>query len=712
MTLSYATESHATDPVGQHSDGRAAPAEPVPDADAGRRQTSLGRPRAASDTPGVDRDQLDALSGVVEDLAGQFELRPLLVRILRHAAGLLGCSSGSICIVDEPAGTYRKEVDLGVACRSGREFPLTEGVTGEILRAGGPVTFAEYSDVRGGHIDPDDRVDLHATIGVPIRWAGAVIGACIVFSRDPGRTFEASDVTLLELFAGHAGLAMVNARMHAQAAELARAEATGRERERIVRDVHDSVSRALASVVLHLGNGGADGGGAEGSSTEGSSADGSSAEGSSADGGGADGERATGDEAIGGADIYPSGIGRGEDADAPGPDVSPIESRDRVGLARRAALSALTETRRTVLGVRPALAQAPTIEQAIAPQVDWARSTGLDIRLVVAGPPRSLPVAVVDVLFGVAHQAITSIVAHADARTARVGLVYSATDVVLLIQDDGVGFDSTQLPRPDGSRTGQPRSGPPELADMARGAERLGGTLHIDATPGWGTTIRAAIPYAHEAALPDHRSTVLVVEHRPLVRAGLVALLGQQADLVQVVGEIDSADDVLHAYRLLDPDVVLIDVALPGGAGQVTATLRRHDHAAAVVAIGDSASCGDVRLRETVQAGARAAVMIDADVSAFTRAIGAAARGDALFTDEILQGLYSRSPAAPTIASPLLTPRELQVRDLVSQGLPDKLIAEQLHISVKTVEKHVGSALRKSGARNRTELAGMAGRSS
>ena len=141
-----------------------------------------------------------------------------------------------------------------MACRSGDEFPLTEGVTGEILRAGGPVTFAEYSHVRGGHIDPSDRVDLHATIGVPIRWAGAVIGACIVFSRDPARRFEAADVTLLELFAGHAALAMVNARMHAQAAELARAEATGLERERIVRDVHDSVSRALASVVLHLGN--------------------------------------------------------------------------------------------------------------------------------------------------------------------------------------------------------------------------------------------------------------------------------------------------------------------------------------------------------------------------------------------------------------------------------------------------------------------------
>ena len=192
----------------------------------------------------------------MEDLAGQFELRPLLERILRHAAELLGCASGSICTVDQQAGNYRKEVDLGVSCRSGDEFPLTEGVTGEILRAGGAVTFAEYAQVRGGHIDPLGPGGSARHHRGAIRWAGAVIGACIVFSRDPARRFGRADVTLLELFAGHAGLAMVNARMHARAAELARAEATGLERERVVRDVHDSVARALASVVLHLGNGG------------------------------------------------------------------------------------------------------------------------------------------------------------------------------------------------------------------------------------------------------------------------------------------------------------------------------------------------------------------------------------------------------------------------------------------------------------------------
>jgi DNA-binding NarL/FixJ family response regulator/signal transduction histidine kinase len=496
-----------------------------------------------------------------------------------------------------------------------------------------------------------------------------VIGTCIVFSRDPDRRFDSSDVTLLELFAGHAGLAMVNARMHAQAAELARAEATGLERERVVRDVHDSVARALASVVLHLG----------------------------------------GDHPQRGPDARPA----------------PEPARDRLDLARQAAQTALSETRRTVWGPVPQAAVptsatatgpvAPTIEQSIQAQVAWACSTGLDIRLVVAGRPRALPTEVAEEIFTQARQAIATIVAHADARTARVGLVYGATDVVLLIQDDGVGFDAAELPRPDGSRAdgsrthgsrmGQPV--PPELTETASRAAILGGTVQIDITPGWGTTIRVAIPYHSAVSTAPPRATVLVVEHRPLVRAGLLALLGQNADSVQVIGEIDGGNDALDAYRLLRPNVVLIDVALPDGAVALIGALRRADPKAAVVAVGDASSATDGRLRELVQAGARAAVMIEADAPAFARAIHAAARGEGLFTDEVLHGLYDETAEHTGTLAPTLTPRETQVRDLVSRGLPDKQIAELLHISVKTVEKHVGSALRKAGARNRTELAGM-----
>src|ERR1700729_1823582 len=69
------------------------------------------------------------LIAVAEDLAGEFSLRPLLERILRRCTELLDCHAGSICSVDEAAGTYRKEADIGVACQSGRGFPLAGGET-------------------------------------------------------------------------------------------------------------------------------------------------------------------------------------------------------------------------------------------------------------------------------------------------------------------------------------------------------------------------------------------------------------------------------------------------------------------------------------------------------------------------------------------------------------------------------------------------------
>ncbi len=639
---------------------------------------------------GVARDQLEALAGVVEDLAGQFDLRPLLDRILRHAAELLGCDSGSICTVDQQAGSYRKEVDLGVSCRSGNEFPLTEGVTGEILRAGGPVTFAEYSEVRGGHIDPLDRRDLHGTIGVPIRWAGSVIGTCIVFSRDSARRFGPDDVTLLELFAGHAGLAIVNARMHARAAELARAEATGLERERVVRDVHDSVARALASVVLHLDS--------AGDPTVPTVASDGSAAGPT---GGA------GASALGGA----STVGGGR------PELTAVTDTSHLDLARQAARVALLHTTQPLSGApttRPAARTA--VEDAIQAEVDRARRTGLDIRLVVAGPRRTLPGQLGNELVALGRQAIANIVAHADARTARVGLVYGVAEAVLLVQDDGVGFDLAEVPRPDGSRVGLRGPGLPELAEISERAKALGGTVQIDATPGWGTTIRAAIPFrstdgGSPPAEPTRRPTVLVAEHRPLVRAGLLSLLQEHGDLVQVVGEVTDAGEVVEAVRLLTPDVVLIDVALPSGGPTLTASLtssRTGAPATAVIVIGEQ-TAGDPRVREMLRAGARGVVMIDADAATLCRAVTAAARGDALFTDEVLHGLYD-GPAAEADEQPALTPREREVRALVAQGLPDKRIAELLHISVKTVEKHVGAALRKAGARNRTELATMTGR--
>jgi DNA-binding CsgD family transcriptional regulator len=170
----------------------------------------------ASPQPGR-RDQFTLLAAYAGDLAGEFALEPLLERILRNAVELLGCESGSICTIDETARLYRKEVDLAVGCRSGEVFPLDEGVTGAVVRAGGPVTFDNYSSVPGGHIRQDDTRHTRAVIGVPIRMKSSLIGAFVVFSGDASRVFDETDAELLELFAIHAAVAITNSGLHAAA---------------------------------------------------------------------------------------------------------------------------------------------------------------------------------------------------------------------------------------------------------------------------------------------------------------------------------------------------------------------------------------------------------------------------------------------------------------------------------------------------------------
>src|ERR1700729_1419148 len=198
------------------------------------------------------------LIAVAEDLAGEFSLRPLLERILRRCTELLDCHAGSICSVDEAAGTYRKEADIGVACQSGAVFPLTEGMTGAVVARRSPVWFDRYDDVPGGHVAAESRATIRGVIGVPLEWRGRIIGACIVFSGDGRRAFGPADAELLRLFARHAAIALANARMHEEAEELARSEAVAAERNRMLNELHDTLAQRLVSVRVHVDNAGHD----------------------------------------------------------------------------------------------------------------------------------------------------------------------------------------------------------------------------------------------------------------------------------------------------------------------------------------------------------------------------------------------------------------------------------------------------------------------
>jgi signal transduction histidine kinase/DNA-binding NarL/FixJ family response regulator len=587
--------------------------------------------------------RLRSLASLATDLVGQFALTPLLERILRHTLTLLSCECGSICTVDELAGTYRKEIDIGVGCLSGRTFPLDEGVTGEVVRAGRFVLFDEYSDVRGGHITTEDRARLHGVIGVPIRWDGGIIGTCVVFSTEPGRRFTDEDAALVELFATHAAIAMANARMHALAAEKESEVAIQAERERVVRDVHDTVGRGLATILLHL----------------------DSAE----------------------RDITAQG--------------NPF---DALRSARAAARAALTETHRSVLGLDPALLGGRSFAEAVALELAWVRSTStMDTRLVVAGEPTALSADTARQLYRIVQEALTNVVEHSRARSVRVGLVYGVSHVTVLIEDDGCGFDVRAVMRAAAQRG-------LGLQGLAARTRLLGGTLTLDSTPEWGTRVSAEVPFAASAAstIPGSRWRVLIVHERAVVRAGLVRMLAQVEPDIQVVGEATNAMEALEVYQLVHPHVVLANLDLPRIDGsQLTSYLRAIDRNAAVVLLIDSFA--DERVRAAAQIGAVGFSDNDTEPAALARALVAAARGDVLIPAELLRSFTSSSG---TLSPDALTAREKEVRALVERGLPDKRIATELHISVKTVEKHVGAILRKTGAHNRTMLAGLAAHSS
>ncbi len=275
-----------------------------------------------------------------------------------------------------------------------------------------------------------------------------------------------------------------------------------------------------------------------------------------------------------------------------------------------------------------------------------------------------------------------------------------------LVQDDGQGFD----PKAEwqGDRFG--------LRAISERARVLGATVDVDSLVGWGTRIRARFPYRRHDEQADPRLRILVAAARPLVRAGIVRLLSGNEPGIEVIGEVATAEQALEACQDLRPDVVLADLGLsaddtsarrhsPAGGG-VTGLLLSRDSGMAVVGL---CEIGDEKLvASAMRAGARGCVDMGADGPELLRAVAAAGRGQAILSGPVLQQLHRGLQEDET--GPVLTDRERQVRSMMEQGLPDKLIAEQLVLSVKTVEKHAGAVLRKTGARNRTELAALASR--
>jgi DNA-binding NarL/FixJ family response regulator len=208
--------------------------------------------------------------------------------------------------------------------------------------------------------------------------------------------------------------------------------------------------------------------------------------------------------------------------------------------------------------------------------------------------------------------------------------------------------------------------------------------------------------------MPDIVSTlrILLADDHAVVRQGLKLLIDSQPDMA-VVGEAADGNGVLEQARTLNPDIIVMDISMPGMNGLIaTRTVKRMQPRVAIVAL--TRHDDETYLEELLRSGASGYVLKQSTPTEFLRAIRAVAAGgvylDPAMSSRVADGLLAKSTAVSSQPRAATSERESEVLRLIAVGHSNKEVATQLKISVKTVEVHKANAMRKLGLTGRVDI--------
>jgi signal transduction histidine kinase len=365
---------------------------------------------------------LKAVSDAVLAVASKLSVQEVLQRLVDSARELAGARYAALGIPDGDGG-FRRFLVAGMSDRLIAEMgplPRTHGMLGAMLTTAAPYRAQDiHDDPRFRGWWPRRHPDMRSFLGVPIVSGGEIIGAFYLTEKRGAGAFTQEDEALIELLASHAAIAITNARLYEQSRELSVVS----ERNRLALELHDVVSQKLFSLMLTA-------------------------------------------EAAG-AQL----------------DTDPAAARAQLDRLRVLAREALDELRSLILGLRPPELERDGLEGALRKELEMlGRIHGVAIELEVDGVPtatdgdgeRDLAI------LRIAHEALHNAVQHAGAEHVTVRLTEQGERVVVVVSDDGIGFD------PHGAEVRSRHLG---LTSMEERARELGGRLEIRSAPGSGTTV-------------------------------------------------------------------------------------------------------------------------------------------------------------------------------------------------------------------------------
>ncbi|NHZ91597.1 response regulator [Massilia sp. CCM 8733] len=193
---------------------------------------------------------------------------------------------------------------------------------------------------------------------------------------------------------------------------------------------------------------------------------------------------------------------------------------------------------------------------------------------------------------------------------------------------------------------------------------------------------------------------VLVCDDHPMMREGIAAVIASQPDMC-LAGEAGDGREAVTQYRALQPDVALIDIQMPDMNGIEAIQAIRAEFAQARIAVLTTYR-GDARALQAIRSGAQAYLLKSALRKELTEAIRALAAGKRYFPAEIAAELANH------LGQERLTPREVQVLQLIARGHSNKQVAGELALSEDTVKGHLRNIMDKLGANNRTHAVTIA----